>query len=405
MTMEQSVGSHKRHSTESASPALKTSPLYRFEKSFPYFREPGEIGTFSLDADRQFHNDKRQLKSYFPPKDPGHCRFDLKHGYEIMIHKDESVKEYLHTLLQWIMESRDRFVVKKTPSKGSCSSGMTEDAVKTKSSDDLKFQSLSTDFVCWRGLLTKLLCVPYEKRDGLMLAVIKFRGTYYMCEFETESKKLEKQQTTPRQEQMCAWGFKFEQYVVADKSSERPDTSKPVNTNEGFCTIVRSRLESHSLVFGAEVDCEDPWRKQGNKYVELKTSRLIDTQRQHENFCRFKLIKWWAQSFLVGIPVVICGFRDDNGVVHCLQNYPVKEMPALTKDSIRQPWKPNVCFNFLKDFLDFVKSNITEDNERCAHVFRWGPGKDMTYERRDNDEEFNFLPQWFVSWDAWDKPV
>ena len=48
-----------------------------------------------------------------------------------------------------------------------------------------------------------------------MLAVTKFRGTYFMCEFDTEQKKRQKERTTPRQEEMCAWGFKFEQYVVA----------------------------------------------------------------------------------------------------------------------------------------------------------------------------------------------
>ncbi|KZS00672.1 Dom3Z protein [Daphnia magna] len=31
------------------------------------------------------------------------------------------------------------------------------------------------------------------------------------------------------------------------------------------------------------------------------------------NFClRFKSMKWWAQSFIVGIPKIVVGYRDDD---------------------------------------------------------------------------------------------
>lgn len=45
--------------------------------------------------------------------------------------------------------------------------------------------------------------------------------------------------------------------------------------------------------------------------------------------CRFKLIKWWSQSFLVGIERIICGFRDDDGVVQHLQNFNTKDLPKM----------------------------------------------------------------------------
>lgn len=65
----------------------------------------------------------------------------------------------------------------------------------------------------------------------------------------------------------------------------------------------------------------------------------------HHN-TRFKLIKWWAQSFLIGIPRIVCGFRDDNGVVQTLQNYPVHEIPGIVKVSFlvrRELLKVSVC--------------------------------------------------------------
>lgn len=38
-------------------------------------------------------------------------------------------------------------------------------------------------------------------------------------------------------------------------------------------------------------------------------------------------MKWWAQSFLVGIPKVVCGFRDDDGIIHNLQNFRTVDIP------------------------------------------------------------------------------
>lgn len=36
-----------------------------------------------------------------------------------------------------------------------------------------------------------------------------------MCEFDTESRKLQKQEMSERQKEMTYWGWKFEQYVTA----------------------------------------------------------------------------------------------------------------------------------------------------------------------------------------------
>ena len=63
------------------------------------------------------------------------------------------------------------------------------------------------------------------------------------------------------------------------------------------------------------------------RYVELKTNRILDYPRQEVNFKRFKLLKWWAQSYLIGINQVVCGFRDDDGIVHKLRDYAVSDMP------------------------------------------------------------------------------
>ena len=51
----------------------------------------------------------------------------------------------------------------------------------------------------------------------------------------------------------------------------------------------------------------------------------------HALACRYKQMKWWAQSFLVGVPRVICGFRDDEGIVKNLQTFKTAEIPHDTQ--------------------------------------------------------------------------
>lgn len=43
------------------------------------------------------------------------------------------------------------------------------------------------------------------------------------------------------------------------------------------------------------------------------------------------MIKWWAQSFLVGIPEIVCGYRDDAGVVHRLESLQTQKLPDIAK--------------------------------------------------------------------------
>uniref|UniRef100_A0A2C9JG92 Decapping nuclease n=2 Tax=Biomphalaria glabrata TaxID=6526 RepID=A0A2C9JG92_BIOGL len=355
------------------------------DKPFPFFKEPKEIGSFSIDEKRQFQNDRRQLRIYSPPSNMKNCHFDLRLGYSSMIKKDESIYNYLNNLLSWIMSNKQ--TVSNLPSK-------------TNDQKTDKFERLNTDFVCWRGLLTKLACIPYENKEDILLAVINFRGTYYMCEYHTESKVEQIKNETPRQKEMCAWGFKFEQYMTADRNLGVPVTNVPVNTNVEFGSVACTRLGNHSLLFGAEVDCEDLGSTDSNKYVELKTCRITESQRQYENFCKYKLIKWWVQSFLIGVRHIICGFRDDRGLVQYLEDFSVSKIPSIVQETLQQPWRPNVCFNFLKAFLDFIKANIADDS-RNVYVFRWQPGSPVTVEKR-KDQNFNFLPNWYRKWSAWD---
>lgn len=76
-----------------------------YERVFPQYRQPVEVGVFSLDSDRAFFDDSRQLRYYVEPsKKP---QFNLRDGYrDRFIKRDDSVKEKLDHILRWIVANR-----------------------------------------------------------------------------------------------------------------------------------------------------------------------------------------------------------------------------------------------------------------------------------------------------------
>lgn len=73
------------------------------------------------------------------------------------------------------------------------------------------------DFVCYRGLLTMLMCTPYEKDEDWIICATKWKGTIFMCARETDRKRLYREQMTDKQKQFMSWGYKFEQYMSSGK--------------------------------------------------------------------------------------------------------------------------------------------------------------------------------------------
>ena len=76
-------------------------PVSRFDRQFPYFRLPTELGSFSLDASRNYVHNRSHLRVYSPPSDRK-VAWDLSNGYSDFIQRDETKMEYIDHLLQWI---------------------------------------------------------------------------------------------------------------------------------------------------------------------------------------------------------------------------------------------------------------------------------------------------------------
>lgn len=361
--------------------SLPVTPINKYARDFPFFRQPVEFGFFSLDGERQFQDDDSMLRYFKHPGETYDLEFDLTKGYENRVEKDDDVKERLTHLLTWIKKHRRRFQLSnQAPVK-----------------DDKK---LNTDFVAWRGHLTKFLCTPYETREPWKMAATLYNGTIYISEVETEKAKFDRQHRSSRQNEMCYWGYKFEDYLTEPRQASQeksPLQPSVVNTNEAYCTIVRTRLKNHSILMGAEVDCctRDAAKRPPNNYIELKTTRIMQHFKQRQNFARYKLIKFWGQSFLAGLPEIVVGLRDDDGIVRELKTYKTIEIPAVCK-GFPNHWNPNICMNFLDGLLSWLKQIVTIDNKDVVYMMNFEPPFDKVRLDLIDDGTECFLPDWYV---------
>jgi RAT1-interacting protein len=83
----------------------------------------------------------------------------------------------------------------------------------------------------------------------------------------------------------------------------------------------------------------------------LKTSAQIRNDKDMLKYER-KLLKFWAQSFLLGVPKIIVGFRDQNGICHSLEELDTASIPAKVLNVGRRSWDGNICINFAGAFLE-----------------------------------------------------
>lgn len=130
-------------------------------------------------------------------------------------------------------------------------------------------------------------------------------------------------------------------------------------------------------------------------YVELKTSKVIQSDRDQVNFER-KMMRFWAQSFLLGVPKIIVGLRTNNGVLTDVQEMETHKLPNMAKRSGRKLWDGNVCINFANAVLDWLTECIPETGDlRVWSIRHEENGREV---RIVESSEPNFLESGFLKW-------
>lgn len=115
------------------------------------------------------------------------------------------------------------------------------------------------------------------------------------------------------------------------------------------------------------------------------------TQKQQHTFDNYKSLNWWSQSFLVGIDTIIAGLRDDNGLVHDIKEYSVRELYR------HKPWSPAAMTTFLSNFLHELKSlmhRIKDSNAVVIIDYKAGRNK-IQYSVRRGPDVKPILPEWY----------
>ena len=63
-------------------------------------------------------------------------------------------------------------------------------------------------------------------------------------------------------------------------------------------------------------------------------------------------MKYWIQSFLLGVPKIIVGFRTRDGVLVDVNEIDTLRIPDIVKSRPNPRWDGNMCVNFASAFLD-----------------------------------------------------
>ncbi|KAG0057783.1 Dom-3 Z [Gryganskiella cystojenkinii] len=399
--------------------------------------------------------DDSQLKYYFPPdlSKPN----NLSVNYDKYISRDLMVDEHIDALLDALMCIKDR-----------------EDEQRQQEQEDHGITSdrpsmTHADFICYRGILTKIMCTPYARNEPWELGATRFNGSIYIEEHATDEKRKNAAGHNDRHKLMSYWGYRFETICniskpvselqriktrkrgggttmnshdsPAEKSQkledgdavdsprnetdtldqgqeqqeenfvEQIDLQDPeltgrldgiVDTNLQYCTVARTRIGQNSIIMGAEVDCisepkKPPPHNPLSNYIELKTSRVILNPRERNSFERHKLLKFWAQSFLPGIPTIIVGFRDDDGNVVTVETFKTMEIPRLVRGK-EGAWDTTICINFLDGVFNFLRKQIVKDDPTVTYTIRWAhPFQAIEVECAGQQHAFltdRFLSRW-----------
>ncbi|KAF9041854.1 RAI1 like PD-XK nuclease-domain-containing protein [Rhodocollybia butyracea] len=366
------------------------------------FQKPAPLTTFSYDASHQLHFDDSALRYYIPPplptpqSRPGNnsshysadLGVDLGYGYERWIRRPEE-RSRIDSLLR---------AVERVTGLGNGSSDGTGKMEKMKLSD--------VGVVAWRGVITRILTAPYEDnpRETWDMNVMLVNGTLYLEEHRSEEMIIEKNNIKPHHRKMMYYGYAFESYCTTDapppeqsglhSESQRTSSSSTrgaglnsghshpsgwggdVDTNVQWCSIVRTKLGDTKFIIGGEVDCvEGEYNGMStDNFVELKTSMAIRGAVDEAKFEK-KLLKFYFQSFLLGVPKIIVGFRSPNGHLTTTQTFQTMYIPRLLREKANtnlngpnanaaNAWNPSLCLDWCHNFLTSLKQTISSTNGR-----------------------------------------
>ncbi|KAI1438741.1 RAI1 like PD-XK nuclease-domain-containing protein [Xylaria sp. CBS 124048] len=383
------------------SPVFNIQPIGRFRGESEPIKRPKEIAHFSYDEKREFHLNDSSLQWYYPPR----LGADLSKGFDSFDKHDETIDEHLHGLLKTIAAHEKE-----------------------------EGKKIDADVVTWRGMMTKIMSAPFDDRDGFTMNATLYQDCIFIEE-DHESKQVSKQEQSNQQQNrrrgqfspdvMTYWGtakdriyssfalyltrsvgYKFEALSCLPRpwgevSREFIEGREQlvVNNKAQYCSVVRTGIGKTTLCLGGEVDAiwdSKPAQKGAPiNWVELKTSAEIRDERGMKNFER-KLMKFWIQSFLLGVPKIIVGFRSQSGILIGLEEIQTTSIPETAAKRGVRSWDANTCINFANAFLEWLRGTIND--EGVWQIRRQAGSPTIEVFKVEEVGHGNILTDEFINW-------
>jgi RAT1-interacting protein len=257
----------------------------------------------------------------------------------------------------------------------------------------------------------QLLCTPYCN-DGWEMAVRMVGRLLLLDVRETGAELARLEQQSDHQRKLAYTGYLFEQLC----SEGADDLTRPADPCEAFCSVVAVSVGEHGLVLCTEVDCAEPETaadhldgrdgaardggvsqrpsdlapapaeppdhappsSRARVYLELKTARRPDSERTRFSFERHKLLKWWAQPFPVGVPAVLCGWRDDQLRLHSVERLDTLAIPRTVRGR-ENMWDASACLLFAQGVLGWLRARLSAEPDGSSFVLAYdGRGRCLT---------------------------
>jgi len=230
-------------------------------------------------------------------------------------------------------------------------------------------------------------------------------GTLYFEEFISDTRLKEKEDMTPHHRTQTYYGYAFESWCTSSRPDAPSGWGGDVDTNVQWCSVVKTKLGDTRIVIGGEVDCvRDRYTGRNDTMLELKTSMTIRGYRDEARFEK-KLLKFYFQSFLLGVPEIVVGFRTQNGQLATVQSYKTLEIPRMVRGK-QGAWDPQICLSWGERFLTWIRSNVESGNVAPESVWRatFTPRAGVEFallreeDRREveaGEDRVGFLPTWY----------
>ncbi|CDY09613.1 BnaC07g34480D [Brassica napus] len=210
-------------------------------------------------------------------------------------------------------------------------------------------------FVTFRNNLNKILGAAYNRHEPWEMGVHKRNGTIYL-----DVHKLPERPQSDLDRRRCYWGYCFESLATEDPGRAYGEEIHHVDANVEFCSVVKTKLGAHRVLMGAEMDCCDETDEGRRIYIELKTTRELD-DRTVERYEREKLLKFWIQSFVAGVPYIVVGYRDDGGRLVRTERLRTKDIAHRAR--LKNYWQGGVCLAFADEVLCWLYGTVKENED------------------------------------------